>query len=227
MVPYSSAGASPGDPFAFPPRNTVTAARTGRQTMKSGHAPTETIAAYAAGALTPGMTLLVASHLSYCPACRDKASRLEALAGALLADCPPTALGPRCLKGALDRIAAGDEAAPPRPPAAELPRPLSAWLGKPLCALGWRAVLPGLTACALDGFPRERVGLMRGDPGVAIPAHCPSGKGGALVLAGRLREGADTYRCGDLALPRPPAGADPEVVGNDPCLCLVVRPARP
>jgi anti-sigma factor ChrR (cupin superfamily) len=87
--------------------------------------------------------------------------------------------------------------------------------------------MPGLNACTLDGFSRERVGLMRGDPGVAIPALCPSGEGGALVLAGRLREGAATYRCGDLALPRPPAGTDPEVVGSDPCLCLVVRPARP
>ena len=32
--------------------------------MTSGHAPTQTIAGYAAGALSPGMTLLVASHLS-------------------------------------------------------------------------------------------------------------------------------------------------------------------
>jgi len=193
--------------------------------MQSGHAPTETIADYAAGALTPGMTLLVASHLSYCPACRDKASRLEALAGALLADCPPVAPGARCLRGALERIAAEKEpAAPPRAAAAALPRPLTDWLRKPLCDLRWRAVMPGLNACALDGFARERVGLMRGDPGVAIPAHCPSGAGGALVLAGRLREGADTYRCGDLAFPRPPAGADPEVVGSDPCLCLVVQP---
>ena len=194
--------------------------------MTSGHAPTETIAGYAAGALTPGMTLLVASHLSYCPACRDKASRLEALAGAILADCAPVAPSSRCLKGALARIAAEEEAVETVRPAAELPRPLSEWLRKPLCDLRWRAVMPGLNACALEGFPSERVGLMRGDPGVAIPAHCPSGAGGTLVLAGRLQEGGATYRCGDLALPRPQAETEPEVVGSEPCLCLVVQPAR-
>ena len=194
--------------------------------MKSGHAPTETIADYAAGALTPGMALLVASHLSYCPACRDKAARLEALAGALLASCAPVAPTSRCLKAALARISVEEEGSEaPRPAAADLPRPLSEWLRKPLCDLRWRALMPGLNACALDGFAGERVGLMRGDPGVAIPAHCPSGAGGTLVLAGRLQEGAATYRCGDLALPRPQAQADPEVVGSEPCLCLVVQPA--
>ena len=52
--------------------------------MTSGHAPTGMIADYAAGALSEGMSLLVASHLTYCPCCRDKAARLEALGGALL-----------------------------------------------------------------------------------------------------------------------------------------------
>lgn len=193
--------------------------------MTSGHAPTETIADYAAGALSPGMMLLVASHLAWCPACRDKATRLEALGGALLADGAPVPPAAGCLKAALARIEA---AAAPAVRAAEpaLPRPLCRCIQAGLGGLDWRPVIPGLTACALDGFPRERVGLMRGDPGVAIPAHCPSGAGGALVLAGRLRGGTATYGSGDLAFPPAEARADPEVVGAEPCLCLVVRPQR-
>ncbi len=194
--------------------------------MTSGHAPTETIAGYAAGALTPGMTLLVASHLSYCPACRDKVARLELLGGALFAEGAPVAPAARCLKGALERIGVEEATAPPRRAVPELPRPLCQRLTRPLCELRWRAVMPGLTACALDGFPRERVGLMRGDPGVAIPAGGPVGDAGTLVIAGRLREGDATYRCGDLALPGPRADAGPEVVGSEPCLCLVVQPAE-
>ena len=54
--------------------------------MSIGHAPNRLIADYSAGALPPGMSLLVASHLTYCPACRDKVARLEALGGALLAE---------------------------------------------------------------------------------------------------------------------------------------------
>ena len=193
--------------------------------MTSGHAPTETIADYAAGALSPGMTLLVASHLAWCPACRDKARRIEALGGALLADCAPVPPTSRCLKNALARIEKAD-APPARAAEPSLPRPLCGCLRSALGELDWRPVLPGLTACALDGFPRERVGLMRGDPGVAIPAHCPSGAGGALVLAGRLRVGGATFGSGALAFPLPEARADPEVVGAEPCLCLVVRPRR-
>ena len=84
--------------------------------MTSGHAPTEMIADYAAGALSQGMSLLVASHLTYCPACRDKAARLEALGGALLAEGEAVAPEPRCLKGALARIEAPAETGAPRSP---------------------------------------------------------------------------------------------------------------
>ena len=73
--------------------------------MKQGpHAPTELIADYAAGALSPGMSLLVASHLSYCACCGAKAAALEAVGGALLAAAEPVAPSPRCLAKALARI---------------------------------------------------------------------------------------------------------------------------
>ena len=45
------------------------------------------------------------------------------------------------------------------------------------------------------------------------------------MLAGRLRDGAGTYRCGDLALADAGVEHEPEAVGGEPCLCLVVLPA--
>ncbi|PKP63665.1 MAG: transcriptional regulator, partial [Alphaproteobacteria bacterium HGW-Alphaproteobacteria-8] len=42
------------------------------------------LAAYAAGTATEGVSLLVAAHATWCPACRDSVARIEALSGALM-----------------------------------------------------------------------------------------------------------------------------------------------
>ena len=193
--------------------------------MTSGHAPNGMIADYAAGALSQGMSLLVASHLTYCPACRDKAARLEALGGALLAESEAVAPEPRCLKGALARIEApcGPDAAAGEPAAAPLPRPLCQRLGKPLRELRWSRIMPGLSAVWLRGFRGERVGLMRASPGVRIEAHRHSGPEGTLVLAAAMRDRERTFRCGELALADESVEYAPEAVGGEPCLCLLVQ----
>jgi putative transcriptional regulator len=189
--------------------------------MASGHAPTELIAGYAAGALPHGMRLLVASHLSFCPACRDRVARLEAVGGALLAEGPPVEPTPACLERALARIADRGAGEPPAAPAEPLlPQPLCRCVGRPLRDLAWRPMAPGLSACRLDGFEPERVGLVRGEPGVALHPLT-----GALVLAGRLDDAAGSYGRGDLAFGTDD-GAGPEVTGLERCLCLVIRPGQ-
>jgi len=194
--------------------------------MKQGpHAPTELIAEYAAGALSPGMNLLVASHLAYCPCCSEKASALEAIGGALLAAAESVAPSPRCLAKALARLGvpelcdraarAGDEPLPPL---------LRMRLDQPVCDLRWRSVLPGLAEFPLAGFVREAVGLMRAQPGTPMqaPSHC--GRESRLVLAGHVRAGSRTYARGDLVLPAANRERCPEAVGGESCLCLVVQP---
>jgi putative transcriptional regulator len=189
------------------------------------HAPTELIAGYAAGTLSPGMSLLVASHLSYCRCCREKSTALEAIGGALLAASEPVAPGPRCLARALARIdipemcdrawAAREEPLPPL---------LRIRIDRPVCDLRWRPVLPGLAEFPLVGFTREAVGLMRAQPGTPMqaPNHC--GRESRLVLAGQVRAGSRTYAKGDLVLPAANRERCPEAVGGESCLCLVVQP---
>ena len=185
--------------------------------MTSGHAPTGMIADYAAGALSPGMSLLVASHLTSCPCCRDKAARLEALGGALLCEREAVPPGPRCLERALARIEAPPEApaevaAPAEARDPPLPRPLCRRL-PPAAELDWEELAPGLSACWLDGFS-ERIGLIRAGPGMRVAAEA------ALVLAGGMRDGARSYGAGDLVL----AADALEAAGDAPCLCLVMAP---
>ena len=127
--------------------------------MSIGHAPNALIADYAAGALPPGMSLLVASHLTYCPACRDKVARLEALGGALLAEAsavaPRTALperrrwrgSPRPRRRS--RSARQADAALPRPRLPEAARGRSATCAGGRCCRGSRRA--GSTASRPSG----------------------------------------------------------------------------
>lgn len=197
--------------------------------MKQGpHAPTELIADYAAGLLSPGMNLLVASHLDYCRCCRDRAAAFEAVGGVLLAAAEPVAPSRHCLAKALARLDLPEMC--DRAPAARgeaLPPLLRMGIDRPVCELGWRPVLPGLAEFPLAGFVREAVGLMRGEPGTRMeaPTHC--GRESRLVLAGRVRAGTRTYAPGDLLLPAANRERCPEAVGGDSCLCLVVQPEAP
>ena len=196
--------------------------------MKQGpHAPSELLADYAAGLLSPGMHLLVASHLDYCSCCRDRAAAFEAIGGALLAAAAPVAPDARCLAGALARLDIPemcDGARADRGSAGALPPVLRLRLDRPVCDLGWRPVCPGLAEFPLAGFTREAVGLMRGEPGTPMqaPSHC--GRESRLVLAGHVRAGSRTYARGDLVLPAANRGHCPEAVGGESCLCLVVQP---
>lgn len=196
--------------------------------MTSGHAPTGMIADYAAGALSEGMSLLVASHLACCSCCHDKAARLEALGGALLADGDPVPPGPRCLERALARIEApADAAAAPAPAEPSLPRPLCRRLAARMCDLHWQPLAPGLSACWLDGFVSERVGLLRARPGVRVEPHGHAGPEATLVLAGSMRDRERTYHRGELAFADEAVEHAPQAVGAEACLCLVVLSPEP
>lgn len=182
--------------------------------MRTGCAPTELLADYAAGALSPGMTLVLASHLCTCRCCRDKAARLVALGGALLADAPAAQPGPDCLERALSRIGLP---APPEPPGhnPDLPRPICGRLERAACDLAWRPVAPGLAAWPLAGCPGETVGLVHAEPGARLP---PPDAG--LVLAGSLDDGRERYGRGDLLLPGTAPAGDLAAAGPAPCLSL-------
>lgn len=191
--------------------------------MRIGHAPPALIADYAAGTLSPGMSLLVASHLTYCPTCRDKVARLESLCGALMVEAKAVNLTSRCLGKALERIASGEATEPPSVRTSDLlPRPLCQTLAVRFCDLRWRQATPGLSTCRVEGFPEEHVELVRATSGARLRGEGPGEAEAALVLAGRISDGSRTYDRGDLAFA--PAGRPPQAIGQETCLCLVVQP---
>ena len=187
--------------------------------MKLAHATPDLLAGYADGSLGDGMCLAVAGHLTFCPCCRDKVARLEDLGGTLLDCAAPAEPPPGCLERTLARLGPPEPAMPEEPEA--VPCAIRQRLPARFCDLGWQALLPGLSECRLDGFA-ERVSLVRGRPGVRVPAHTHAGREATLVLAGRVRDRGCVLARGDLAVACPGSAHRPEVVGHEPCLCLVV-----
>lgn len=187
----------------------------------TAHPPQAMIADYAAGRLSRGMTLAVATHIGLCADCRDRAARLATLCGALFASCAePVAPSRDCLEATLARLdrPGGD----PEPSA--LPAPLCGCLAAPT-RLAWRPSGPGLSRCHLDGFPAEEVGLVRALPGTRVPTHGHAGPEATVVLEGGLRDAGRTYRRGDIAFCDETVEHSPEVAGDEPCLYLVVATA--
>ncbi len=135
------------------------------------------LADYASGALPRGMSLLVASHLTFCPESRNRVSELESVGAALMAEDAP--LPPPSLAAAFERIDAAP-AEPARRAAPEpgpFPAPLREVIGPRPEALDWKFRLPGLSECMVDGFEGEEVSLLRARPGAPLsPTPIPDGR---------------------------------------------------
>ncbi len=197
--------------------------------MATAHASPRMLAAFASGALSEGMGLLVASHLALCPACRSQVAAREAICGALLRDGDEAPPAPGCLAGALARIEASAPVAavlPVEAAGATLPAPIRARTGDDAGDLRWRFLLPGLSEHRLKGFEGEDVRLLRARPGVRVPNHTHLGDEATLVLAGRMRDGDRVFARGDVALASRTDEHRPEIVGDEACVCLIVLTGR-
>lgn len=194
--------------------------------MPFGHASAEMLAAYADGSLSEGMCLVVAGHLTFCPACRARLARLESLGGALLCNEDPACCSAPDIAAVLPRLdAPGD--ADPVPSDADLAKAVPCGLRARICAAlaepNWQQVAPKLQEIRLDGFGAETVALLRGEPGLRIPVHTHTGEEAMLVLSGSLVDRGRLFRRGQILSAGTGDVHAPEVVGDEPCLCLFLQ----
>lgn len=68
------------------------------------HPCCNTLLRYAAGTLSPTMHMFIASHLTYCPQCRQELQTYESAAGLGLEALPPEELDVGCLQNLLSKI---------------------------------------------------------------------------------------------------------------------------
>ncbi|MCY0385955.1 cupin domain-containing protein [Robbsia sp. Bb-Pol-6] len=217
------------------------------------HPQDDTLLRFCTGDLPPGPALVVASHVSQCPACRHTLRLLENVGGALLADAEPVACGvdrtsavaalladpesaarrmeARAASGAGNRLPSAWEpmagvttgALPPLPAGMAVPAPLAAF---PVTA--WRPVSPGIrwARISFPGDPDSKVLLLRAQPGAALPLHTHTGPEYTYVLHGSLSGEGAVLHPGDLVESEPSLRHQPEVVSNGECICMLAVEGR-
>lgn len=193
--------------------------------MDHGHPTDEMLAAYAAGASSEGMALLIAAHLTYCPACRRRVSALEAVSGALFAEVPAVAVEVSVLDGLMARLDASDTAEPVARRSVDdpvLPRPVAEAVGMPFEQIRWRFRMPGVAEFPLDLGGPERVSLLRVRPGAGVPSHTHTGEEATLVLQGMLCDRDRAFGRGSVAVATPLDDHHPHAGAGEDCVCLTV-----
>jgi putative transcriptional regulator len=196
------------------------------------HPDDATLVAYAAGAVTEGISLVVAAHLELCPQCRARVRDAADLGGALLAGLDPAPLREGALASVLARVEASPERASApqaRPRAVDgLPATLAPWFPAGLDRVPWRSLVPGIRHFRFPGVDSGAgtVRLLAIAPGTALPHHGHGGTELTLVLRGSFADEIGRFAPGDLADLDPSVQHQPLADTDTHCICLIATDAR-
>lgn len=188
------------------------------------HPPLELLLDHATGNDDPAHSLLIATHLSVCPACRADVRAYEAVGGELLNAIEPVAM----LHGPLDPASSAPPLAMPVHPVAtsyRLPQPLRSVIGDNPDLLRWRWIGGGLYQhkIRLQGGDRQvLVRLLRIENGGRLPLHTHTADELTLVLEGSYSDETGTYCAGDVQFGDCDVVHEPAVAAGETCLCLAV-----
>lgn len=197
------------------------------------HIPDVVLMDYAAGNMQEALSLLVATHLAMCPACREELREIELIGGALLQEMDTAAVVGEMPIGEPFTAAempatktTSDEPAALGSLSILLPRPLRDYVGDDLSALDWRSGLRGVEECVLGSGPHGiKSALLRIEPGRQMPNHTHMGEEYTLVLQGGFSDQGGSYLPGDVAVADPSVTHRPVADDHEPCLCLIATDA--
>ncbi len=199
------------------------------------HVSDELLLDYAAGNLSEGWSLAIATHLALSPASRRRLEAIEGAAGALFdkinvvhdgADNAWQRMRAQIEAGTLE---AARESVPQQPHLADtpvLPEPLRSYLGGDLPGLKWRAL--GLGAYQIripTEDPTTQVRLLRIPAGKPVPEHTHQGRELTLVLRGSFWDGDNLFARGDLEEADDDLLHTPTATEGEDCICLAVTEA--
>ncbi len=194
------------------------------------HVSDDLILAYATGALDEATSLLVATHMALCPACRRAAEIGESIGGALLEGEENAAVSESELEAVLGRIGEMEsptvpQRTPRRGRGGVLPRPLRDYAGGDVDAIRWKS-LGGVRHALLDtGRSDARARLLSIPAGQKIPDHGHRGLELTLVLAGSFFDQGAWFRRGDVEEADATVEHHPVAGPEEACICLAVTDA--
>lgn len=187
---------------------------------------------YAAGSLSEGWTIAVASHLALCPKCRTRSGDADMVGGTLLDSITPEPVAGEAweaIRARLDTEPAtiplkrATTAAAPRP---VLPMPLRAYVGGDIDTIKWRPLGRGAAQMLLPtADPTTQVRLLRIPAGKPVPEHSHGGRELTLVLAGSFRDDELVFGPGDIEDADGSILHTPTATPEADCICLAVTDA--
>lgn len=198
--------------------------------MNAKHHPSDaTLFAYGGGALSEGLSLVVATHLALCPNCRHTVDEIEVVGGTLLDDLPPTALSDQSFARVLGRLGPQTSKPTAKAPMSHahtdgliLPEPLRSYVEAPR-ENRWRALAPGIRH--LEVLPRstdgENVFLLKVAPGTSLARHGHSGSELTVVLEGSFSDELGRFEAGDFAETDDSVNHQPLADTAVDCVCLI------
>lgn len=194
----------------------------------TSHLPSDAmLASYASGTETPGIGLLVRTHLAIAPQTANRLHVMEDVGGHLLQQTAPAPMADDALSRTLAALDMPDAAPAPRADVGTVPEPLAQVLGKPLADLDWQFRLPGLHEYVLEGFSEgEEVSLLRARPGAGMLQHTHHGEEITLILTGEMTDGDIVLRRGDVSEADDHHDHRPRITGTEICYCLVVMTGK-
>jgi len=185
----------------------------------------EWLLSYAAGALNPGRSLMVASHLAYHDDLQQSVADAEAIGGSLLESMQATDVPDQVLEQLLQRL--DDTVVPEVKPVishgATLPQPLVEFVGSDIDALNWRFMGPGMHNARLWNGPNdERLWLLKARGGIVVPEHGHNGEEWTLVLKGSYRTELGQFGVGEIDVANEEIEHQPVIDPDEECICLVM-----
>lgn len=180
---------------------------------------------YATGTLPEAFSLVVASHVSLCDACRAQLVAYEMVGGAVIEDVP-VPLSDTALARIMARIDAPAPPSEPRPTRAGiLPGPLAHAVGGDLSAVKWKSLGMGVRQAILPTAPGASARLLYIPAGQAVPDHSHGGLELTLVLQGAFSDAGGRYGPGDVEIAGEEVDHTPIAEPGLPCICLAATDA--
>lgn len=197
------------------------------------HHPTEALLLdYATGAASDGVSLVMATHLTFCPRCRAEVAAAERIGGALVEQLEPVDIDPGARARILARLDEPEptvewapvESAPSSSTTTpDLPQPLRARLGSRIDGLRWRALTSGVDQAMIRRLPGGgAIRLLRVRAGRSVPPHTHRGQEMICVLQGSFSDVSGTYGPGDVSLADETVDHAPTTAAGGDCVCLIV-----
>ncbi|MFP4518095.1 MAG: ChrR family anti-sigma-E factor [Oceanicaulis sp.] len=202
----------------------------------------EVYAAYASGALSGPMRLLIEAQASVSADVARERDTADAVAGLMLDSVEPAAMRPESLQeifAVIDAEEAGvGEAGAFAPTAGDQASQRAARAaGQAIAELlalpdavrdlalekgAWQFAGPGVRSMELMRDGSAKAELIRLEPGRGVPRHGHDGREFTLVLCGAFHDGRDRYAAGELCAADPSTEHKPVAEPGEVCIALAV-----